>query len=174
MHDEDDRSAFHEAMRDVTPLKADDRVPLRPPKARRSRTRSGIEADSFERLWTESADHVEATGEDVVFHRRSVPAHLVRRLRAGGFSVAAEIDLHGLTALQAKIALREFIVEAAGRGSGCVRVIHGKGLRSGVQGPVLKGFVQVWLAQWEEVLAFTSARTRDGGSGALYVLLQRR
>ena len=173
MHDEDDQSAFHEAMRDVRPLKADDRVPLRPPRARRSRTR-GIQTESFERLWMESAGRTEETGEEVVFHRRSVPASLLRRLRAGEFSVAAEIDLHGLTALQARIALREFIVEAAGRRSGCVRVIHGKGLRSGTQGPVLKGLVQVWLAQWEEVLAFTSALTRDGGSGALYVLLQRR
>ena len=52
--------------------------------------------------------------------------------------------------------------------------MHGKGLRSGPAGPVLKNSVQHWLSQWDEVLAFVSAQPRDGGSGALYVLLKHR
>ncbi len=55
----------------------------------------------------------------------------------------------------------------------CVRVIHGKGLRSGARGPVLKLSVNRWLRQWDDVLAFVSAPARDGGTGALYVLLRR-
>jgi DNA-nicking Smr family endonuclease len=53
-------------------------------------------------------------------------------------------------------------------------VIHGKGARSGPDGPVLKAGVQRWLAQWDDVLGYVSAARRHGGSGAVYVLLQRR
>ena len=95
-------------------------------------------------------------------------------LRKGRFSIEAEADLHGLTVPQAKLHLREFICESVEYRLGCVRVIHGKGLGSGPGGPVLKGKVQCWLAQWDEVLAFVTALARDGGSGAVYVLLQRR
>ena len=55
-----------------------------------------------------------------------------------------------------------------------MRVIHGKSARSGPDGPVLKARVQHWLAQWDDVLGYVSARRRDGGSGAVYVLLRRR
>ena len=82
--------------------------------------------------------------------------------------------MHGLTGAQARVQLREFVVEASDRGLGCVRVIHGKGLRSGPGGPVLKTLVQRWLVRWDEVLGFVSARARDGGSGAIYVLIRRR
>jgi DNA-nicking Smr family endonuclease len=39
--------------------------------------------------------------------------------------------------------------------------------------PVLKGKVNHWLQQRDEVLAFCSARPVDGGTGAVYVLLKR-
>ena len=54
----------------------------------------------------------------------------------------------------------------------CVRVIHGKGLRSGPAGPVLKHAVSDWLARIDSVAAFATARPEDGGTGALYVLLK--
>ena len=59
-----------------------------------------------------------------------------------------------------------------GEGLRCVRVIHGKGRRSGIGGPVLKHSVGAWLARIDRVCAFAPARPVDGGSGALYVLLQ--
>jgi DNA-nicking Smr family endonuclease len=59
------------------------------------------------------------------------------------------------------------------RGLRCIRVIHGKGLRSGPAGPVLKEEVDHWLRKLDNVAAFASARPVDGGTGALYVLLRR-
>ena len=53
----------------------------------------------------------------------------------------------------------------------CVRIIHGKGLRSGHRGPVLKGAVSAVLRRTGAVLAYVSARQVDGGTGAVYVLL---
>ena len=172
MQDQDDREAFAAAMRDVRPLPPDDRVAPRPP--RRPRGRRARSGEAFERLWAEVDGLAERTGDEVSFHRPALSPRLIKRLRDGRFSIAAEIDLHGYNAAQAKQALHDFIVHAAASDLGCVRVIHGKGLRSGAQGPVLKGLVQLWLTQWDEVLAFASALARDGGGGALYVLLKRR
>jgi DNA-nicking Smr family endonuclease len=112
------------------------------------------------------------TGDELSFRRHQVAPPMLRKLRSGGFAVAAEIDLHGLNAVEARTALREFIANALTREFTCVRVVHGKGRRSGPRGPVLKNVVNLWLRQCDAVLAFGSARANDGGHGAVYVLLR--
>lgn len=178
MSDDDDLKSFVAAMRDVKRLQFERRVVAtdRPkPKARNSRlARDELLAESLNGPAQASTDGIEQLGEGVAYCRDALPKRVFRLLRSGGFSIEDEIDLHGLSAHAAKRILREFIVESAKRRLGCVRVVHGKGLRSGPVGPILKGSVPSWLSQWEEVLAFVSTRPRDGGSGALYVLLQRR
>ncbi|MGH9439672.1 MAG: Smr/MutS family protein, partial [Terriglobia bacterium] len=67
-----------------------------------------------------------------------------------------------------------FLAEARERNLGCVRIVHGKGYRSGPRGPVLKRAVARWLSRREEILAYTSARPVDGGTGAVYVLLRKQ
>jgi len=113
------------------------------------------------------------TGDELSFRRHEIAPHVLRTLRSGGFAVAAEIDLHGLNAIEARAALREFIATALLREFTCIRVIHGKGRRSGPRGPVLKNVVNLWLRQCDAILAFGSARANDGGHGAVYVLLKK-
>lgn len=168
----DERSAFREAMRGVTPLKAQNRVPPArrrpPPRARLARAaRCDVLEESLR------GELVDVAGE-VEFRRDGVGRETLHRLRQGRFAVEAEIDLHGLTRFEAEETLKEFIGSCVARGYGCVRVVHGKGSRSGPSGPVLKTAVQEWLTRWDAVLAFTSADRRHGGSGAVYVLLRRR
>jgi DNA-nicking Smr family endonuclease len=85
--------------------------------------------------------------------------------------VDGEIDLHGLTASMVEPALQQFIGEAVRHRARVLRVIHGKGLRSGNRGPVLKLVASHFLCRVNAVLAFASAREVDGGSGAILVLL---
>jgi len=73
---------------------------------------------------------------------------------------------------EARRLLSEFLGACLKRGVRCVRVVHGKGLRSPNREPVLKGKVQHWLARRNEVLAFSQAPQTQGGSGALLVLLK--
>lgn len=113
-----------------------------------------------------------SSGEYLTFKRASIGKKTMRKLARGKFSVQSEIDLHGLTAPQARAALRSFIDQCTARGYACVRVVHGKGLGSGEHGPVLKHRVNSWLRQWDEVLAFASTRQVHGGTGAMYVLLK--
>jgi DNA-nicking Smr family endonuclease len=101
---------------------------------------------------------------------------IVRRLRRGEFAWQAHIDLHGMTAAEARIEVERFLLEAVRTGLRCVLVVHGRGLNSKDQVPVLKERLKSWLSRGRigrVVLAFTSARPQDGGVGALYVLLRR-
>jgi DNA-nicking Smr family endonuclease len=95
----------------------------------------------------------------------------LRKLRRGQYRVQAELDLHGLTQAEAKVQLHEFLNTALQRNVRCLRIVHGKGLRSGTRGPVLRQLVNDMLRRTAQVLAFASARQIDGGTGALYVLL---
>ena len=97
----------------------------------------------------------------------------MRKLARGKFAVQAEIDLHGMTVAEAKPRLADFIDYSVKQNHMCVRIVHGKGLGSGNRGPVLKNAVSRWLRKWNAVLAFVSARQVDGGTGAVYVLLQQ-
>ena len=96
----------------------------------------------------------------------------LRQLRRGRYPVEDELDLHGLSQASARDQLAEFITSSRHAGLRCVRVVHGKGYRSGARGPVLKIAVNIWLRRHADVLAFTSARAIDGGTGAVYVLLR--
>jgi len=106
------------------------------------------------------------------FRRPGVGLDVTRKLRKGHWSIQREIDLHGLRREDAREALAAFIRESHRQGIRCVRVVHGKGLGSPGKTPVLKGRVQAWLVQKQEVLAFVQARGDEGGAGALVVLLK--
>ena len=111
-------------------------------------------------------------GEEATFLRPGLPRRVLADLRRGRWVVQAEIDLHGLVRDEARAALGEFMALALRRGQRCVRVVHGKGLRSPGKVGVLKHLSRGWLAQREEILAFCQARPNEGGSGALRVLLR--
>jgi DNA-nicking Smr family endonuclease len=170
-----DPDEFLNAMRGIKPLKSDARVPeARPkpkPKAKFSRAdERQVLAESLE----DDIDTIEhGYGAALRFHRQHVGKRTMRKLQCGGYSVQAEIDLHGMTVDEARPRLADFINYSAAQGKYCVRVVHGKGLGSGDRGPVLKNAVNRWLRKWDCVLAFASTRQVDGGTGAVYVLLQR-
>ena len=111
------------------------------------------------------------TDETLSFRRPGMGPDVTRKLRRGGWSIQGQLDLHGLRREDAREALSHFIRDATRVGWRCVRVVHGKGLGSPGKTPVLKGKVQSWLVQKQEVLAFVQARPAHGGAGALLVLL---
>lgn len=112
------------------------------------------------------------TDEQLSYRRQGLGPDVMRKLREGHWSIQTQIDLHGLRTDEARDALGRFIREAHQLGLRCVRVVHGKGLGSPGRTPVLKGRVQRWLVQKNEVLAFVQARPAEGGAGALVVLLR--
>jgi DNA-nicking Smr family endonuclease len=111
-------------------------------------------------------------GDALSFQRAGVRTQVVRRLRRGLIPIEDELDLHGLSQTAARYQLAEFLTNSRNAGRRCVRIVHGKGYRSGARGPVLKAAVDLWLRRHLDVMAFTSARAIDGGTGAVYVLLR--
>ena len=101
---------------------------------------------------------------------------LLRKLRRGRFSVQSHIDLHGRTRQEAREILPRFIADCRQKQQRCVLIVHGRGLNSKDQIPVLKESLKVWLTRGSisrSVLAFCTARPSDGGAGAVYVLLRK-
>ena len=170
--EDDDAELFRAAVRGVKRLGQGGSAPAKRPTRPLARfARADRLAVLQESLTLDTDEPALAGGEVLLFQRDAVSAHVLRKLRRGQYRVQAEIDLHGLTVAQAKEALREFLADAIEQHLRCVRVIHGKGRRSGHRGPVLKGVVSGVLKRVGAVLAFVSARQVDGGTGALYVLL---
>lgn len=121
----------------------------------------------------QASDALAVTGDGALsFQRAGVRIQVMRRLRRGLYPIDEELDLHGLTQMSARARLADFLARCRDGGCRCVRVIHGKGYRSGVRGPVLKTAVNLWLRRHTDVMAFVSARAIDGGAGAVYVLLR--
>ena len=95
------------------------------------------------------------------------------RLKRGRYPVEASLDLHGMTQPEAHRALAGFVARSRTAGRRCVLVITGHGR---VSGGVLKAAVPRWLGEPEmrpHLLAITPAQPRDGGAGALYLLLRK-
>jgi DNA-nicking Smr family endonuclease len=112
------------------------------------------------------------TGEELSFVRAGVGAHVLRKLRRGHWIIQDELDLHGFNSADARELLGEFLAQCARKGLRCVRIVHGKGLRSKNRQPVLKSKLAVWLMRRDEILAYCQARPTEGGSGAVVVLLK--
>ena len=116
------------------------------------------------------------TDEFIEGAAQGLDRRILRRLRRGELSVQDHLDLHGLNREEARDAVARFVRSAVARGLRCVLVVHGRGLRSKDQIPVLKEKLKAWLTRGSigaSVLAFTTARPYDGGTGAVYVLLRR-
>ena len=112
-------------------------------------------------------------GEELSYLKPGLSPRLLRRLKRGHFSIADEIDLHQMTLAVARTAVKQFLDENKREGRLCVKIIHGKGLRSRAEGPVVKRLVDGMLRQRADVLAFASAKPAEGGTGAVIVLLRQ-
>ncbi|HNQ03904.1 MAG TPA: Smr/MutS family protein [Thiobacillaceae bacterium] len=166
---------FRQAMVDVTPLTPHGRNPSYPsrplplPRFLLRDEQEALAASLEDPIQWDVDTEFEA---DVSFLRPGLSRQTLRRLRRGEWPPRLELDLHGHTRAQAKGELVAFLRDCKRRGIRCVRIIHGKGMRSKNREPVLKAHVRHWLMQRDEVLAFVQARPADGGSGAVVVLLR--
>ena len=175
MHDdeEDPAALFRAAVGEVAPLR---RPAPQPPATARPRPLPRRREPDTPGTPPRIADHPDAVllrGDGSAFRRERVSARDWQRLRRGQFSAQDELDLHGANALQAETLLARFLGQSTGAGLGCVRIIHGKGRNSEERLPVLKNLVDRVLRQRADVLAFHSPPAKQGGTGAVLVLLDK-
>ncbi|MGH8274288.1 MAG: Smr/MutS family protein [Gammaproteobacteria bacterium] len=171
---DEDRRLFRKAVRDAIPLPPRSAPSRKPPPRPRALQRESDEQRALEESRDDPRHPDEYASEPALAYvAPGVQKRVIRRLRRGQISVEAVLDLHGMTLAEAREEFARFLVNARARDLTCVRIIHGKGFRSGRRGPVLKRAVARWLSDRHEVLAYASARPMDGGTGAVYVLLRK-
>jgi DNA-nicking Smr family endonuclease len=168
----DDAELFREAIGEVRRIEVPAAAPAPappPPRARR------FELDELEALQaSRTGGEMPMEGDELLAWRREhVSERSLKRLRRGEFAVQDELDLHHLRAADAEQLLKAFLGEARAGSRQCLRIIHGKGLRS-EGAPVLKMLVDRVLRLRGDVLAFASAPPAQGGAGAVLVLLDTR
>jgi DNA-nicking Smr family endonuclease len=185
----DDDKVFRDAVRDVRPIRAPNRVaPFRrkpaPIPAKRLEDEQAVldelaqlanrDQARFSRArnsGTDPIDEVEME-DDASFLRPGLPREILRKLRRTHWVIQDTLDLHGLTGDEAVAETAVFLAECRRVGRRCVRIVHGKGLRSPGREPVLKRRIRKLLTRRDEVLAFAEPRALHGGGGAVVVLLQ--
>ena len=164
-----DYALFRAEVEDAKPLRHEHVEPYRERRAPIPRPRPA--EDDEDDLAPLSESEVE-THDYLLFARPGIQKRVLADLQRGQIEPGLILDLHGLTAEMARAALREFLEACRERRIRCARIIHGKGFGSQRRQPVLKCKVNYWLRLRKDVLAFCSATRRDGGTGAVYVLLR--
>lgn len=179
LEDQPEETLFEQAMADVRKLEKKPTVPRRNGPRRNLR-----DADAMAEGQALLKDFLEGRSEfEWSFHpgyQEGGPEQsnrqLLKKLRKGGFSVQAELDLHGSSQTEAHQRLDDFLYRCSRRNIRCVRVIHGKGNNSQNHEGVLKKRIPMWLATRRLarlIIAYTSAPPTDGGIGATYILLRK-
>ena len=168
-----DHELFRDTVRDATPLKPHNRVVHeRPRPAPRPAKREEDERAVLDELARLTFDDDAEFEDDGRYLRPGLPADILRKLRRTHWVIQDHLDLHGLTGDEAVAETAAFLTGCKRAGVRCVRIVHGKGLRSPGREPVLKKRIRKLLTRRDEVLAFVEPRAVHGGSGAVVVLLE--
>jgi DNA-nicking Smr family endonuclease len=172
-----DEEIFRDAMADVREIKEFREIsPEKPPKIDLFPLPKDDSLDVLQRIVKgEKKIRLSDTAEYIEWSRPEIRKDIARRLHHGAFSVQDYIDLHGMTLIEAEEALDSFFKESVRRRLFCVKIIHGRGLRS-PKGPVLKEALKKLLhgsfRKW--IIAYSTARRCDGGLGATYIILKSK
>lgn len=174
---DDDKDLFRKQMKDVTPLKKAHQIPSekkQPSIMKKTKIARSFEKKSLPEVFLSDYISEEVNSESTISYKAQVLANKqFSALRRGLIPWSKRLDLHGLKADEARDRLTHFIHECYEADIKSLLVIHGKGGQTGAP-PVIKNLVNRWLPQFHQVLAYHSALAKDGGSGAVYVLLKSR
>lgn len=172
-----DQEIFSEAMADVKEIKEFRKIPPKiPPKIKPVPVTKDDSVEILRQIVSgEGKIKLSDTGEYIEWVSPDVRKDIAQKLHEGNFSVQDHIDLHGMTEVEAEEAFSAFFREALKKRLFCIKVIHGRGLRS-PQRPVLKEALKKWLHSTfrKSVLAYSTAKDCDGGLGATYIILKTK
>jgi DNA-nicking Smr family endonuclease len=173
----DDFSDFQAEMRGVTPLKVDKKVDL----VKNRQAASSIaqrRQDATEEIESDinhlSDDYVQMVQpyDTLAYRKDGLQDGVFRKFRLGKYAVDARLDLHNKTIDQARVDVYQFIEDAMKYDLRNLMILHGKGEKEATPA-LLKSWVNKWLPQLDDVLAYHSCQQRHGGTGAVYVMLRK-
>lgn len=162
----------------VKKVKEDDTSPdFYQPKPQVSHEKRQL-AENFEHSAISQANYEIGVEDEIEYRADGVQKQLFKQLATGELSVFENIDLHGMTTMEAEIYMATTIENQRYHHMSIIRIVHGKGYNVGDSpydkpAPKLKNFTARYLAEHPRVLAFVSCPQNRGGTGAVYVLLSR-
>ena len=173
-----DDNLFRDELQGVQPLQIPAKVPLnRSPvselaaAARREAAQRELDAErNF--LTLDNVDMLDPY-YPLEFKRPGVQNGVFRKLKQGKYAMDARLDLHRLTAEEAREQVFGFIREAQAYDLRNVLIVTGRGNHSSSPEAILKSYVNKWLPEFDEVQAYCSAIPAQGGTGAVYVMLKK-
>jgi len=174
-----DDELFHDAMKEVKEIKEFRDIPVSQKntvftgRCRNTPSDKEALASLVELVEGRRPVNLSDTQEYVEWINRDYREDVLKKLHRGQYAVQDCLDLHGIFVEEGKEEVERFFKESLKKGHRCIKIIHGRGLRS-VKGPVMKQALVSWLLRRhrKNIAAFVTARQCDGGLGALYVLLK--
>lgn len=175
---DDEEIDFKSLMKGVKPIEAKHadlgkkKILKKSPELAYRRRMAEQEPEQFiDGLSVEVAELVESEDE-LLFAVPGVQLKRLKKLRQGHIPWEQGLDLHGFTVDSARDEISRFIRDAQRQQARCVLIVHGKAFSQAGQHAMIKSCINDWLRQMSSVLAFSSAQPKDGGTGAVYVLLK--
>ncbi|NNP76790.1 DNA mismatch repair protein MutS [Acinetobacter sp. Ac_3412] len=136
--------------------------------AKRAAAEGGAEQELTEISDTQAILNPVASQATLSYRIATLQHKVFEDLKAGKIRWFEAVDLHGCTVEQARAAVLQVLQMAKDENQNVVKIVHGKGPEA-----ILKTYVNGWLRQHRDVLAFVSAPENQGGTGAVLVLLKR-
>ncbi|WP_020407708.1 DNA endonuclease SmrA [Hahella ganghwensis] len=171
--------SFASEMSDVKPLAPSNQADIKKNReetpGQLARRQAAVRHKLLDLNFLATDDHIELLkSNDILEYKKDGVQHGVyRKLRLGQYQIEARLDLHRKTVDEARREVFQFIKDCLKYGLRTVMVLHGKGDRNKQQEAIIKTYVNKWLPEFEEVLAFHSAQKQHGGTGAVYILLRK-
>ena len=136
--------------------------------AKRASAEGAFEVNDSELSDTQAILNPVASQATLSYRIATLQHKVFEDLKAGNLRWYEDVDLHGCTVEDARSAVLQIIQIAKDENQTVIKIVHGKGPDA-----VLKTYVNGWLRQHRDVLAFVSAPENQGGTGAVLVLLKR-
>lgn len=171
---DEEKHLFRDTVKKITPLRhGKDKVLTTPPtkiKISKKSIPEELELPPF----STTPSQLRTAEEILAFNRGGIRTTTLNQLRRGQLKMEATLDLHRNTITKAYESLHHFIHVCRQKRIRYVTIIHGKGYHSKEGTPILKSMISEWLRNHPDVLAYHTAKPKDGGTGAVYVLLKTK
>ena len=174
---EDDFDLFQKSMQGVKKMDTSNIAPTEKNKkkkmdaqtlAKRASATGPMQIDNAELSDTQAMLNPVVSQATLSYRIATLQHKVFEDLKAGNLRWFEAVDLHGCTVEDARAAVLQIIQMAKDENQNVIKIVHGKGPEA-----ILKTYVNGWLRQHRDVLAFVSAPEKQGGTGAVLVLLKR-
>lgn len=175
MHDDD---LFSAAMGKVKPIKDNNKISLEKPKPKIFRpesTQRSTPAINFSDHAAPASRCVQHRDDPWLLMADGISRDTIKRLAAGQPAIGLSFDLHGMSRDASLSLLHDGVQQAMHEHIRALCIVHGRGLHSQDNKPILKHAVYHWLRQGSLAHLILAVIPQPGsGGGACLVLLRRQ